>query len=39
MVDGERVEGVLPVRQAMFFHFSSHFRACNMARPTVEDLQ
>ncbi|GAU51172.1 hypothetical protein TSUD_412070 [Trifolium subterraneum] len=39
MVDGERVEGVQPVRQAVFTHFSSHFRACNVARPTVEELQ
>ncbi|MCI14789.1 endonuclease/exonuclease/phosphatase family protein [Trifolium medium] len=28
-----------PVRQAVFTHFSSHFHACNMARPSVEDLQ
>ncbi|GAU51462.1 hypothetical protein TSUD_413600, partial [Trifolium subterraneum] len=39
MVDGERVEGMQPVRQAVFNHFSSHFRAGNVVRPTVEDLQ
>ncbi|GAU20182.1 hypothetical protein TSUD_352460 [Trifolium subterraneum] len=39
MVDGERVEGVMPVRQAVFNHFSSHFRAGNEVRPTVEELQ
>jgi hypothetical protein len=39
MVDGVRVEGVNPVRQAVFYHFSSHFRASNTARPSVEDFQ
>src|SRR6266487_835201 len=28
-----------PVRQAVFNHFSSHFRAGNVVRPAVEDLQ
>jgi hypothetical protein len=39
MVDGVRVEGVNPVRQAMFSHFSSHFRAINVVRPSVADFQ
>ncbi|GAU14347.1 hypothetical protein TSUD_309070 [Trifolium subterraneum] len=39
MVDGVRVEGLQPIRQAVFNHFSSHFRAGNMDRPTMEDLQ
>ncbi|MCI16757.1 endonuclease/exonuclease/phosphatase family protein, partial [Trifolium medium] len=36
--DGLRVEVVQPVHQAVFSHFSSHFRASNTARPTVDDL-
>ncbi|MCI12924.1 cysteine-rich receptor-like protein kinase [Trifolium medium] len=39
MVDGVRVEGMSPIHQAMFSHFSSHFRAVNTVRPTVDDLQ
>jgi hypothetical protein len=39
MVDGVRVEGVNPVRQAVFSHFSSHFRARNTATPSVDNLQ
>ncbi|GAU50260.1 hypothetical protein TSUD_409060 [Trifolium subterraneum] len=38
-VVGERVEGVQAVRQAVFSYFSSHFRAGNVARTTVEGLQ
>jgi len=38
MVNGAVVEGVLPVRQAVFSHFSSHFQASQMVRPTVDDL-
>ncbi|MCI33673.1 endonuclease/exonuclease/phosphatase family protein, partial [Trifolium medium] len=39
MVDGQRVEGVQPVRQAVFSHFSSHFKAVGVDRPRVDDLQ
>ncbi|GAU18211.1 hypothetical protein TSUD_26750 [Trifolium subterraneum] len=39
MVDGEQVEGVQPVRQAVFTHFSSHFRAGTTGRPTLEELK
>jgi hypothetical protein len=35
----QRVEGVQLVRQAIFDHFSSHFKACSDERPRVEDLQ
>ena len=38
MVNGAVVEGVLPVRQAVFSHFSSHFQAIQMVQPTVDDL-
>ena len=38
MVNGVVVEGVIPVRQAVFSHFSSHFQETQMLRPTVEDL-
>ncbi|GAU19761.1 hypothetical protein TSUD_78870 [Trifolium subterraneum] len=39
MVDSVRMEGVQPIRQAVFNHFSSHFRVGNMDWPTMEDLQ
>ncbi|MCH80812.1 cysteine-rich receptor-like protein kinase, partial [Trifolium medium] len=39
MVDGLRVEGVQPVRQAVFSHFSSHFKAVRVDRPRVDDFQ
>ncbi|MCI34956.1 cysteine-rich receptor-like protein kinase, partial [Trifolium medium] len=38
-VNGVNVEGVDPIRQAVFSHFASHFKASNVARPGVEDLQ
>jgi hypothetical protein len=38
LVNDQRVEGVQPVRQAVFDHFSSHFRACPDERPRVDDL-
>ncbi|PNX54413.1 cysteine-rich receptor-like protein kinase [Trifolium pratense] len=38
MVDGQRVEGVQPVRQAVFSHFSSHFKAVHVDRPQVDDF-
>ncbi|MCI26406.1 endonuclease/exonuclease/phosphatase family protein, partial [Trifolium medium] len=39
MVDDHRVEGVQPVRQAIFSHFSSHFKAASVDRPRVDDFQ
>jgi len=37
MVDGVSVEGVQPISQVVFSHFFSHFRACKMGRPRVDD--
>jgi hypothetical protein len=37
-VDGVQVEGVQNVRAAVFNYFSSHFKAINVERPGVEDL-
>jgi hypothetical protein len=39
LVDGQWVEGVQPIRQAVFTHFSSHFRAVRTGRPRVENLE
>ncbi|PNY07495.1 cysteine-rich receptor-like protein kinase, partial [Trifolium pratense] len=38
-VDGVTIEGVEPIRQAVFSHFESHFKASNVDRPGVDDLQ
>ncbi|GAU35673.1 hypothetical protein TSUD_162450 [Trifolium subterraneum] len=38
-VDGVTVEGVDPIRQVVFSHFASHFKARNVERPGVENLQ
>jgi hypothetical protein len=38
-VDGITLEGVQPIRQAVFTHFASHFKARNMVRPGVENLR
>ncbi|PNX64513.1 cysteine-rich receptor-like protein kinase, partial [Trifolium pratense] len=38
-VDGITIEGVEPIRQALFSHFESHFKASNVDRPGVNDLQ
>ncbi|CAJ2641817.1 unnamed protein product [Trifolium pratense] len=38
-VDGVTIEGVEPIRQAVFSHFDSHFKASNVDRPGVDDLQ
>ncbi|CAJ2663648.1 unnamed protein product [Trifolium pratense] len=38
-VDGISIEGVVPIRQAVFSHFESHFKASNVDRPGVDDLQ
>jgi hypothetical protein len=39
MVNGEVVEGVNPVRQAVFMHFKSHFLSDRGARPCLGNLQ
>ncbi|MCI10103.1 endonuclease/exonuclease/phosphatase family protein, partial [Trifolium medium] len=39
MVDSQRVEGVQPVRQVVFSHFSSHFKAVCADRPRMDDFQ
>ncbi|CAJ2662016.1 unnamed protein product [Trifolium pratense] len=38
-VDGITIEGVEPIRQAVFSHFECHFKASNVDRPGVADLQ
>ncbi|XP_045791342.1 uncharacterized protein LOC123886049 [Trifolium pratense] len=38
-VDGVTVEGVNPIRQAVFSHFESHFQAPIVDRPGIDDLQ
>jgi hypothetical protein len=37
-VEGVAVEGVTPIRQAVFSHFASHFKALNVERPNVDNL-
>ncbi|CAJ2662883.1 unnamed protein product [Trifolium pratense] len=37
-VDGTMVEGVSPIRHAVFSHFASHFKAINVERPRVDNL-
>jgi hypothetical protein len=37
-VDGAIIEGVHPIRQAVFSHFESHFKARRVDRPGVENL-
>ncbi|GAU45885.1 hypothetical protein TSUD_401090, partial [Trifolium subterraneum] len=37
--DGVTLEGVNPIRQAVFTHFASHFKASNVERPGVDNLQ
>lgn len=39
LVEGVRIEGVEPIRQAVFTHFESHFKSQNEARPSVANLQ
>ena len=39
LVDGVLIEGVDPIRNAVFNHFASHFQAQQMDRPSVENLQ
>jgi hypothetical protein len=38
-VDGVTLEGVHPVRQAVFSHFAAHFKARDVVRPGVENLR
>jgi hypothetical protein len=37
-VDGATLEGVVPIRQAVFSHFARHFKALNVERPGCENL-
>jgi len=37
-VDGAQVDGVTNIRNAVFNHFSNHFKSINMVRPDVENL-
>jgi len=39
VVDGVEIEGVQPVRNTVFSHFASHFKAQNVDRPSVENLR
>ncbi|XP_024632905.1 uncharacterized protein [Medicago truncatula] len=39
LVDGVRVEGVHPVREAVFNHFVQHFKAPEGVRPIISNLQ
>ncbi|GAU48380.1 hypothetical protein TSUD_118070, partial [Trifolium subterraneum] len=38
-VDGATLEGVNPIRQAVFSHFASHFKAASVERPGIDNLQ
>ncbi|GAU51099.1 hypothetical protein TSUD_411800 [Trifolium subterraneum] len=38
-VDDVTLEGVTPIRQAVFLHFASHFKATNVERPGVDNLR
>ncbi|PNX64714.1 cysteine-rich receptor-like protein kinase, partial [Trifolium pratense] len=37
-VGGATLEGVSPIRQAVFSHFASHFKSSNVERPGVDNL-
>jgi hypothetical protein len=37
-VDGATLEGVHPIRQVVFTHFATHFKASNVVRPRVDNL-
>ena len=39
LVEGVVVEGVQPIRQAVISCFVSHFKAPNVERPNVDNLQ
>ena len=38
LVNGNIVEGVQPIRHAIYSHFKDHFAATNVSRPRVENL-
>jgi len=38
VVDGVVVEGVQPIRNAVFTHFAKHFQSTNVERPSVDNL-
>jgi hypothetical protein len=38
LVDGNIVDGVQPIRSAIFSHFKHHFAASNVSRPGVGNL-
>jgi len=37
-VNGERIEGVNSVREAVFNHFENHFKFVTLVRPGMENL-
>jgi hypothetical protein len=37
--EGVTIEGVSPIRQAVYSHFASHFKALDMERPGIDNLQ
>jgi len=39
LVDGVLIEGVDNIRREVFSHFSTHFQASNVQRPSIEGLQ
>ena len=39
LVDGVRIDGVHPVRQAVFTHFANHFMSQAKVRPSVSNLR
>jgi len=39
LVDGVMIEGLEPVRHAIFTHFAQHFKSQNVVRPSVSNLQ
>ncbi|GAU25751.1 hypothetical protein TSUD_216830 [Trifolium subterraneum] len=39
MADGDATEGVQPIRQAVFAHFASHFKASVVDTPEMDNLQ
>lgn len=38
VVDGTEIEGVLPVRQAVYSHFENHFKRCGTERIALHNL-
>jgi hypothetical protein len=39
LVDGVVVEGVQPIRNAVYSHFAGHFQSTNVDRPSVANMQ